>query len=93
MKYTVNWTLKHDGKRYEQGDPIDLTEEQAAAIGGCVTAAEEPVPVEPTAPEPEPEASSVQEPEAAPATTEEPAPEPEPQPATEATKASSKKVK
>ena len=37
MKCLVNWTLKHNGKRYEAGDTVELKDAEAALIGPCVT--------------------------------------------------------
>lgn len=39
MKFTVNTPILHDGDRYEEGDPIELTEKQAKVLGDKVTAA------------------------------------------------------
>lgn len=38
MKFTANTPILHDGERYEEGDPIELTEKQAKALGDKVSA-------------------------------------------------------
>lgn len=37
--YTANNELHHDGKVYQPGDPVEMTEEQAAKVGFAVTPA------------------------------------------------------
>ncbi len=34
MKYRVNWTFELDGKTMEEGEEIDLTDEQAKSLNG-----------------------------------------------------------
>jgi hypothetical protein len=34
MKCTVNWPFAHDGKVYEEGETVELTEAQLQALGG-----------------------------------------------------------
>ncbi len=34
-KYQVNWTLNHDGKKYQQGDTVELSAEQAKPLLDC----------------------------------------------------------
>lgn len=40
-KYRTNWHLALDGKTFEPGEEVELTETKAAAIGPCVTLVEE----------------------------------------------------
>lgn len=35
--YRVNWTLDHDGERYEAGAEIELTDDVAATLGDVVS--------------------------------------------------------
>ncbi|HQR97581.1 MULTISPECIES: hypothetical protein [unclassified Polaromonas] len=39
MKYTANTPILHDGERYEEGDPIELTDKDAKRLGAKVTPA------------------------------------------------------
>lgn len=43
-KYRTNWHLALDGKFFEPGEEVELTETKAATIGACVTLVEEASP-------------------------------------------------
>lgn len=47
-KYRTNWHLALDGKFFEPGEEVELTETKAATIGACVTLVETPAPAEET---------------------------------------------